>query len=314
MPLKAPTRLPASLRRRATPLTRKLARKYTGGSERALRRRRERRLRFFRRVSRIGSVFLSEFRIWLIIGISIFVIMTATILLVAPIFDVRQIRIRRQDPRIDIAETEQALAPLFRQRLVLVTKGQVSAMLSAEFPDIERVEVQKNYPSALDISIFLEPVVASVKIDDLQVSPKTQSGRELTSSGSSGFSYLTRNGYFVSSPIKLNPGIPIENLHVTDWGIRPQNRTELISPAFLKTIFSARDMLRSDFGLSAKDITIFLRAKEFHIRTEKVALWFDLTSPLSVQFQRFRELLKNLPLDQVKEYIDLRIADKIVYK
>ena len=73
-------------------------------------------------------------------------------------------------------------------------------------------------------------------------------------------------------------------------------------------------MLRSDFGLSAKDITIFLRAKEFHIRTEKVALWFDLTSPLSVQFQRFRELLKNLPLDQVKEYIDLRIADKIVYK
>ncbi len=305
-------KLPKQLRRSSSPLSRSLARKYTGGSKRAARRRRERRMRFFRRFSRIGSLFLYEFRVWLIIGISVCILTTAAILIFAPIFDVRQIHIRRQDPRVDIAEIEQTLAPLFRQRLVLVTKNQVAAMLQNEYPDIEQVEVQKNYPSTLDITIVLEPVVASVTIDDPLEGTSTQSGSALSATGA--FDYLTRSGYFVMSPIKLVSSVPIENLHVTDWGIMPQNRTQIIAPSFLKTIFSARDALRTDFGLTVKDIVVFLRAREFHIRTNKVTLWFDLTSPLSVQFQRFREFLKNFPLEQAKEYIDLRIADKIVYK
>ena len=126
--------------------------------------------------------------------------------------------------------------------------------------------------------------------------------------------YVTKSGIFVASPIKLTSSLPIETLRVTDWGIRPQNRTRVISPSFLQMIFSARDILRTDFGLVVKDIVVYLRAREFHIRTNRVTLWFDLTSPLSIQFQHFREFLKNLPLNQVKEYIDLRVTDKIVYK
>ncbi len=269
-------------------------------------------MRFTKRLRRIGSLAVSEFRVWLIIGTSVIVLTVAAILLFAPMFDVRYIHVRRQDPRIDIEDTQQALSPLFKQRLLLVTKGQVTTLLEPEYPDIERVEIEKQYPSTLSVSIFLEPVAAAVIIDDLSDSPMTQSGAAVSGSGT--FTYVTRSGLFVSSPIKLASGVPIDTLRITDWGIRPQNRMPMIDPEFLKTIFSARDSLRTDFGLVSKDILVFLRAKEFHIKTNRVSLWFDLTSPLSVQFQRFREFLKTLSLDQVKEYIDLRIADKIVYK
>ncbi len=312
MPLKAPIRLPRHLRRPASSFTRSLARKYCGGSERAARRRRERLLRFLRRIGRGSSFLLSEFRVWLLIGTTVVLLTTATILLFAPIFDVREIHVRRQDPRIDIEEIQQILTPLFKQRLLLITKGQVASMLQAEYPDIERVEIGKEYPSSLIVSMYLEPVVAAVTIEEPLVNPSTQSGGTLAASGA--YMYVTKSGIFVASPIKLTSSLPIETLRVTDWGIRPQNRTRVISPSFLQMIFSARDILRTDFGLVVKDIVVYLRAREFHIRTNRVTLWFDLTSPLSIQFQHFREFLKNLPLNQVKEYIDLRVTDKIVYK
>jgi hypothetical protein len=155
-------------------------------------------------------------------------------------------------------------------------------------------------------------VVAAITVD-IDAAAIAQTGAVLaTESGA--YNYVTSGGLFVSSPIKLAAGRPIDTLHITDWSIRPQNRMPVLTPAMMKAIFAARDTLRTDFGLTISDITVFLRAEEFHIHTKKVTLWFDMQSPLSVQLQRFREFLKNASLDQAKEYIDLRIADKIIYR
>jgi hypothetical protein len=229
--------------------------------------------------------------------------------LFAPVLAVRKINIRRQDPRIDIEDIQRTLHPLFRDRLPFVSKRQVQDLLEEEYPDIDHIEITKEYPSTLIVSIFLEPVTVSAIID----TPADTSASGALATGS-GYSYITRSGMFVMSPIRLTTSGPIETIHLTDWGVRPQNRTPLIDPTFLQTVFAARDTLRADFGLKTTKITIFLRAKEFHIKTATVTLWFDLTSHLSVQFGRFREFLKNSSLDQAKEYIDLRIADKIVYR
>jgi cell division septal protein FtsQ len=292
-----------------------VARKYTRVNERKRRRRHERFVRLNRRFAQFTSFVTSEFRVWIVIGITLTVIASMSVLLFAPFFDVRQIHVRRQDPRVDPEEVQQILSPLFNQRLVLVTRSQISDMLEAVYPDITDVTIAKEYPSTLTVSIVLEPVIAELKIVESDA-PKlaSESGAVLaTGSGSAKYSYITERGVFFSTPIRLTKQ-KMETLEITDWSIRPQDRTELLSPLFLKTIFLARDTLRRDFGLEAQRITIYLRAKEFHIKTPKVTLWFDLRSDLPVQFQRFREFLKALSLDQAKEYIDLRIADKIVYK
>lgn len=263
-------------------------------------------------MARFWNMVLSEFRLWLAIGAGLVIITVASALLFAPFFDVREMKVRRQDPRIDPEDIQETLSPLFKQRLILVTRSQVATMLQAEYPEIERVEISKDYPSTLSVSVYIEPAIAELKIadDDEAVSG---SGSTATGSGTGVFAYVTRKGFFVTSPIRLSGG-PYPLLTITDWGIRPQNRTAFLSPSFLQTIFNARDTLVRDFGLESQSITVFQRAQEFHIKTNKATLWFDLRSPLNVQFQRFREFLKTLSLDQVKEYIDLRIADKIIYK
>lgn len=311
MPLQKPIRLPRNLNRTASPSTRRFAMKHCKIENRRQRRRKEIFVRFGRRTAKVWSVVASEFRIWMLIAASGVLTVILGILLLSPFFDVRSMHIRRQDARIDPEEIQQTLSPLFKQRLVLVTKGQVAAMLQAEYPDIQRVEIGKEYPSTLNVTVYLDPVVAKVKIDDAGL-PESGSGSS-AGSGAELHTYLSRTGLFVASPITLTSA-PLPTLTITDWGIRPENRTKILDPQFLQQIFLARDTLRRDFGLSTTGIVIYLRAKEFHIRTNKTTLWFDLESPLAVQFQRFRELLKTVSLDQVKEYADLRIADKIIYK
>lgn len=311
MSMKASRKLPKRFNRQAGPLTKSLARSYYGGPQRRIRRRKERFARWGRKMARFSDMVISEFRLWIAIGTGLIILTVAGTLLFAPFFDVREMKVRRQDPRIDPEEIQQTLAPLFKQRLVLVTRNQVAGMLHAEYPEIERVDINKDYPSTLSVSVYLEPVAAEVVIaDDTDISSGSGS---TTGSGADLYTYVTRKGTFVTSPIRLTGG-PYPKLTIVDWGIRPQNRTPLLAPDFLQTIFLARDALRRDFGLQSQNIAVYLRAQEFHIKTNKATLWFDLRSPLNVQFQRFREFLKTLSLDQAKEYIDLRIADKIIYK
>lgn len=310
MALRSPRRLPKSFNRQTSVFSRSIARMHYGTADRRARRRHERRVRFMKRCSRIFSLVATEFRAWILIGIGTIALSILLALLFSPFFDVRQIMIQRQDPRIDPSDVQQVLAPLFRQRLILITKSQVASLLLTQYPDIERIDIVKQYPSTLSVSITMEPVVARVLIDNNDAS-QTQTGALL---GSGSYAYITRSGYFVSTPMKLSGKIPIPILRFTDWGFRPQNRTRVILPDFIDRIFTARDVLRTDFGLSTIDIVVYVRAQEFHIRTNKVSIWFDLKSPMQLQFQRFRQFLKTLSLDQAKVYIDLRIADKIIFQ
>lgn len=312
MSLKAPSKLPKSLRRRVSPQTRSLARKYCGVVDRRARRRKEFFVRMSRRTTKLRGVIASEFKIWTLIGAAIISVTVIAILLFSPYFDVREMQIRRQDPRIDPEEIQETLSPLFHQKLLLVSRSQVMAMLATTYPDIEKVEIAKNYPSKLTITVYLEPVVAEVKIDEGS-SDATASGALVTGSGTNTYSYVTKRGLFITSPMKLDT-TPLPIITITDWAIRPQNRSLLLAETFLHNAFLARDTLRRDFGLTTVNTVVFLRAQEFHIQTNKANLWFDLRSPLNVQFQRFRSLLKTVSFDDVKDYIDLRIADKIIYQ
>lgn len=311
MPLKAPRRLPRFLNRQTSLYSRGVARGRYRTIDRRAQRRRERLKRLLRKCARLTGVIASEFRAWLLIGTGILLAAALLVLIFAPFFDVRQIVIHRQDPRIDMEDIQQSLRPLFRQRLLLVTKSQVSALLGNDYPDIDRIDIEKKYPSTLIVSMTMEPIAAEIIIGDSNVAFATQTGATV---GSGSYAYITRSGLFISSPIRLTRANSVPTLRLNDWGIRPENRARALPPDFVERIFSARDALRTVFGLTTRDISVYVRAQEFHIRTNRVTLWFDLRSPLSVQLERFREFLKNVPLEQVQQYIDLRIADTIIYQ
>ncbi len=251
---------------------------------------------------------LLEFRLWLLLFAGALVALAIAILLFSPIFNVRQIDIRTQDGRLDREEIQHTLVPLFHSRLLFVTVSQVQSLLVAQYPDITQVTIQKKYPSSLTVSVNVDPLVGNIIID----APQQGSG-SIAQTGSGVHAYITAKGYIIMSRLQL-AHTPLQPITITDWGVAPENRTIILQPDALHTIFLARDTLRDSFGLPVNRIVVYLRAKEFHVQAGHVSLWFDLESPLAIQFGRFREFLKSASLNQAKEYVDLRISDRVVYK
>jgi hypothetical protein len=60
--------------------------------------------------------------------------------------------------------------------------------------------------------------------------------------------------------------------------------------------------------------TLFLRAQEYHLQTREWTLWFDMRSSIEDHLQRYRIFLREIPHEEVREYIDLRLKDRVVYK
>ena len=299
-----PHRLPRQFRRPVSRTSTSVASKSIHLQERRKRRRHEQFVRMKKRGQQLFTFIKAESYLWLFIALTVITCVTILALLISPYFNVREITVRRQDARIDPQEVQSLLSPLYREKLVLVTQAEVENLLTTSFPDITAVRIEKTYPSSLTVTLMLEPVVAAVRL----VADETGTGS--TKQGQ--YAYLTRNGVFYRVPIPITTE-KLETFDIVDWGQEPQDRMEILSPILLQRALLARDILKRDFGLETVRIRLFIRAREFHISTPKLALWFDLRSELPVQFDRFRAFLRTLSLAQAKEYIDLRITDAVVY-
>ncbi len=311
MPLLPPSRLPRRLKRAVTPLALSYARKQRLKSGNTGLRKSERLSRLSRKWAGTRSVLLAECRKWLIVLVAASAIGLVSALLFSPVFSVKQIQVKRQDSRIDSDEVQKILAPLFSQRLIFITRKNVLSLLTAAYPDITDVAIKKIHPSTLSVSIFVDPIIAELRV---MSDGMAMSGSTLQAETDQRYYYVTQKGFTLVSTTRLLQKNPLPTIEVTDWGVRPEDRTLLTDTDTLAAIFSARDMLRENFGITPTGIILYLRAREFHVRTKSFTLFFDRTSPIPVQFERFRELMKSVPLEQVREYVDLRIADRVVYK
>ncbi len=311
MALRSPRKLPRTLNRPVSRYTRALVKKRR---TRQNSRKRQQMASFWRRRSmKIGKVVLSELRLWAIIGVTSIVVIGAGILVFSPLFDVKQIRVQRDDSRLDAEEIQHTLSPLFRHRLFLITRAQIEELLLPKFPDIIGVNINKDYPSTLNVGMRLDPLIAKLTIvDDAPV--QMGSGVVLApATGTGGYSYLTAKGYVLLSQVKLEKDA-LPGVKVRDWAVRPDQRSFLLDPAFIKTFFDTKTQLEGFFGTPVTAMTVYVRANEFHLQDQGKSFWFDATSSIDEQFARLREFLKVTNLNQVKFYVDLRLTDKVVFE
>lgn len=302
MPLQ-PRRIPARFNRPVTRATRDFVRRR---EDRRTKHRRERWLRILRRFQRRSETVLAAGRRWMVVFLIGMVLLGAGLVLFSPLLHVREIRIKRTDPRLDIARIEQALAPVFGRHIFFLSSSTVGGFLRESVPDIQDVIVQKNYPSRLLVQIGLQPLVARLSLSN---TPGTESGAD----ASDGYTYLTKEGLLIALPF-AEADVPLPLISVVDWGTRPQADTLLLGPDFLQAMDLAGQAVTREFGMAIRGRTLFLRAREFHLQTGKVALWFDVKSPLSEQLARLRTFLHTVPMREVREYIDLRIAGRVIYR
>lgn len=310
MPLRSPSRLPRRFIRPTSRYTRSVVTRRHARQRRKLDRG-ALKSHAARKAARIARILREELLLWTGVLMGALVVLLIAVLLFSPAFDVKRITVRRLDARIDSEQIEQALRPLFAQRLFLVTKAEVNALLTEKFADITSVDIEKEYPSTITVTVHFDRIVAELDVRSPQ-GEDLASGSGALVAGSGSFAYVTTRGHAVLSQLKLAENLP--TFAIVDWGIRPTHGMRILDEDFILRIFETRRAVEEDFGIEVSGITVFLRAREFHFTTPGFALWFDTASTAQQHFDRFRRFLEIVPLAEVTQYIDLRLADRVVYK
>jgi hypothetical protein len=256
---------------------------------------------------------------------------------------VRDIRIIRTDLRTDIDQVRKTLSPLFRRHLFFLPRREVTALLETNMPEVDSIEVDKRYPATLAVRITLDPLIAELRVVDADGNtanslPGGQTGSPLRSSGAgivpsqdveveqvgtAMHGYLNDKGMYLEySEVQVGTLLhssgatttTLPTINIVDWGVRPQPRTMLISMTMITNMQRAEQAILDQFGQPVRARTIYLRAREFHLQTPDHSLWFDMASPLEEQLDRYKLFLQAAGKDAAKEYVDLRLKDRIVYK
>lgn len=259
-------------------------------------------------------VFVLRFALIFVAG---FIVLIICIGLFSSVLDVREIRIARNDPRLDTELIQKSLAPMFGRRLPLVNVEEFPALLRAELPDAHRsavpdlltVTISKSYPSTLQVRLSLKPLAYRLSIETPgQAAPAAPAA-------GSGADFLTEDGMYVTyTSTQAGSGTKLPLLHIVDWGVRPNPWRPLIGRDLLDATEKTEAAIIERFKLPVASRTIFLRAREYHLLVGGLQLWFDLKSPMEEQLMRYEVFRKNVAAGVAKQYVDLRINDKIIYK
>lgn len=221
--------------------------------------------------------------------------------LFSPLMRVGEVRVIRTDTRLDIEQVQSLLSPLFGKHLLLLSGYDVRTLLEEGMPDLQSVEANKDYPSTLVVRITLDPLIARLKIAGGDDAVPQE-----------GVDYLTSEGVYVSSGRASGESLP--SIVLVDWGARAVPGEMLLTPGFLLRMAAAERNLSEQFGQETIERTVYQRAQEFHLKTAQWTLWFDMRSSLDEQVGRYRIFLREVPAGDVKEYVDLRLKDRVVYR
>lgn len=256
---------------------------------------------------------VKRMRLWgifLLIGASLVVLL---ILFLSPLLRVSSMRVSRQDARLDIEEIQKLLLPFFGKHLFSLSPQTVERVILTAYPDVTSVHVAKRMPGALHVTLYTDPIVALVSLG----TPEGTERSFTPLSGSGTYHYLTSQGVFLEYDTPLHvqqEGGEYTQLKVVDWAVKPVHRQKLLPSEMVRDMQHVQRLLLQSFGQRVNSITTYIRAREYHVTTERLTLWFDAGNPIVQQLDRYREFLHALPGESAEKYIDLRLHDRVVYR
>lgn len=303
-----PRRIPARFSRRPSRIARAVARSFSSEFQP--------QNTLMRKLRRFGTGMLKRLRALKVLAVAMIllaILASTTFLISSSSFRLSRIRVHREDLRTDVQEIQQALRPLFGRHLLLLSFAAIEHMVQETFPEVTMVDLGVDYPGTLMLTLHMDPIVMRVFVHDPEeregefLRAKTQSqGEEEVNT------VLTGKGILLLYPFPMEEELP--TLHLVDWGTRPVHRERMLSENDLSIIKSTQAALEWEFGHQVSSTVLYLRGREVHVATEGPRLWFDFTSPIEDQLQRYRVFLRSVPPEVAAEYVDLRLHDRVVYK
>lgn len=187
------------------------------------------------------------------------------------------------------------------KNLIFTDLKEINSKLLDKFPELEGIEISKNYPNAVEITFQEFPLSANL----------------ITESKSIKKSYIINSiGYAVKENLE-NTALP----YIKVKSDEPINtKVPVIEAAKLKYILDTIIYFEDKFGMRIVEVEYKKIPREIHLLTEKdFYIWLDIQYPADEQLKKLKKALVKLDIfSESLSYIDLRIAgasgDKIIYK
>lgn len=194
-----------------------------------------------------------------------------------------------------------SLSEEYGKNLAFLDTEIIQEKILTNFPELEEVEINKNYPDALVINFIEYPLVANI-INESDTVKKT---------------YIVNSiGYAIKEDYeKTNlPYIYIKS----EEPANPENA--IIEASKLKYILDSATYFEDKFGLQVTQIQYKPIPREVHLLTEKnFYIWLDIQVPFEDQLKKLKKAIVKLDIyNEPLQYIDLRIVgnngNKIIYR
>jgi len=199
------------------------------------------------------------------------------------------------------SEITKTVSSALGRNLVFIDTENLKIKVIDDFPELETVIIEKNYPHTLEINFLEYPLVANV----INESPNIKKNYIINSIG-----------YAIKEDLE-NPNLPYIKIK-SDEPINPEN--SIIEANKLKYILDAIAYFEEKFGMRIIEVEYKKIAREIHLFTERnFYIWLDIQQSAEDQLKKLKKALVKLDIyNENLQYIDLRIAgnngDKIIYK
>lgn len=198
-------------------------------------------------------------------------------------------------------ELSQSIQSAIGKNLILIDTEELQVKILDTFPEVEQVQINKNYPSKLEIEFLQHPLVANVINESTTVKK----------------SFIINSiGYAIKENFE-NPSLPYIRIK-SDEPINPENPA--IQSGKLNYILETITYFEDKFGMRIIEVEYKKIPRELHLLTEKnFYIWLDMQKTTEEQLKKLKKALVKLDIyNESLQYIDLRIAggngDKIIYK
>jgi cell division septal protein FtsQ len=198
-------------------------------------------------------------------------------------------------------EIQSILYTQIGKSLIFADTEDLKIKIFDSYPEIQDIEIEKDYPNKIIIIFKEHPLVANV----------------INQSNTLKKSYIINSIGYAIKEDKESPNLPYIKIQ-SDEPLNPEN--PIIEANKLRYILETIIYFEDKFGMRVIEVIYKKTPREIHLLTERnFYIWLDMQQEADEQLKKLKKALVKLDIyNENLEYIDLRIAeangDKIIYK
>ncbi|MEK7545051.1 MAG: hypothetical protein AAB551_02875 [Patescibacteria group bacterium] len=216
-------------------------------------------------------------------------------------FNISNIEIKYQSLQTKKEELKNYFKPFLGKNIFSVDLKKTVEKIKSDFPDFESIKASTKFPRMIEIQFTKFPEKASIEwITD-------QENRKVVVNA-------------IGSVVQEGKGdASLPTIRIFAEGEFPE-KGPLIPKEKISYIVDTMKFFEEKFGMKITEAQYLVRAREIHLRTERLFLiWLDTEIPFEQQFAKLKKALPKLDIyHENLEYIDLRISgingEKIIFK